>query len=138
MIVIDGTNLILGRLATFAAKKALEGEKIIIVNSEKVIISGRKESIFERYKIKRERGHPYKGPFTPRTPDRLLRRTIRGMVSYKSGRGREAYRKINCYLGIPEKYKNEKIETLEKAHFSRLKTINYLSLEKLSKLLGAK
>ncbi len=138
MILIDGTNLLLGRLATFVAKKALEGEKVVVVNSENVIISGKKESVLKRYVEKRERGNPLKGPYTPRRADRMLRRTIRGMIPYKTNRGINAYRKVMCHLGVPEKYENEKLTTVESANFSKLKTINYIKLGRLSKLLGTK
>lgn len=138
MIVIDGTNLLLGRLSTFAAKKALEGEKVVVLNSEKVVMSGKKEMVFKRYNIKRERGNPLKGPYFPKQPDRILRRTIRGMLPRDSARGREAFKRVMCYLGVPEKYKEEKLQTFDKANFTKLKTVNYITLERLSKLLGAK
>jgi len=35
-MIINADNLIVGRLASFAAKKALMGEEVIIVNSENV------------------------------------------------------------------------------------------------------
>ena len=49
--VIDGKGAILGRLASYAAKEALKGEEIVILNCEEVIISGNKQMIkkgFER------------------------------------------------------------------------------------------
>ncbi len=138
MIIIDGTNLLMGRLATYAAKKALEGEKVVIVNSEKVIISGKKEMVFKKYKEKREKGSALKGPYTPRKPDRMLRRTIRGMIPYKTGKGKEAFERVMCYVEVPEKYRNEKLETLKSADFSKLKTINYITLDRLSNMLGGK
>ena len=42
-MIIDGTNLILGRIATFAAKKALEGEQVVIVNCESIVVTGGKK-----------------------------------------------------------------------------------------------
>ncbi len=38
-MIIDANNMILGRLASFAAKKALLGEKIDVINCEKAVIS---------------------------------------------------------------------------------------------------
>ena len=49
-MILDATNLILGRMATAVAKKALLGEKIDIVNCENAVISGNKYQILERYK----------------------------------------------------------------------------------------
>ena len=104
-MIIDGTDLILGRLASFAAKKALLGEEVIIVNSEKVMITGSKKNVLDNYKRKISMGSVRWGPFFPRTSERILRRTIRCMLPYKKDRGRKAYKKIKCFIGVPEKYK---------------------------------
>ena len=50
MKIIDGTNAILGRLASYTAKELLKGEEIIIVNCEKIIITGNKKNIEENFK----------------------------------------------------------------------------------------
>lgn len=133
-MLINGKDLILGRLSAFVAKKLLLGEKVIIVNSEDVVISGSKQNILERYKQRYSRGDPYKGPFFPRTSDRILRRAIRGMLPFKRTRGKEAFKKIMCYKGIPDAYKNEKLETVEMANALKLKT-NFIKLGELERLL---
>lgn len=133
-MLIDGKNLILGRLSAFVAKKLLLGEKVVVVNSEDVVISGSKRNILETYKRKSSRGDPYKGPFFPRTADRILRRTIRGMLPFKRTRGEEAFKRVMCYKGIPDEYKNEKLETVERANASKLKT-NFIKLGDLEKIL---
>ncbi|MDD2803867.1 MAG: uL13 family ribosomal protein, partial [Methanocorpusculum sp.] len=38
--VIDGENLLLGRLSSIVATRILAGEEIAIINAEKVIVSG--------------------------------------------------------------------------------------------------
>ena len=38
--VIDGDGLLLGRLASMVARRAMSGEEIAIVNAEKAVISG--------------------------------------------------------------------------------------------------
>ena len=81
-MIIDATNLILGRMAAFAAKKALLGEKVDIINCEKAVVSGSKRDVLARYKQKRERT-TIKGPFFPKVADRFVRRTVRGMLPYK-------------------------------------------------------
>ena len=48
--VIDAENAILGRLASYVAKQVLKGEEIVIVNSEKAIITGNKKNIQKNYK----------------------------------------------------------------------------------------
>lgn len=137
-MIIDATNLILGRMASIAAKKALLGEDIKIINCEKAIISGNKKYLLEKYKSKREMGVPLKGPYYPKMPDRIVRRAIRGMLPYKRPRGAVAYKKIMCYIGIPEKFANEKQVTLKEADASKLPTTKYLTIERISKHLGAK
>ena len=82
-MLIDGTNLILGRIATVAAKRALEGETISIVNCEKIIITGSPRRLYEKFKEMQDKGGPYKGPFFPKMPDRIVKRVIRGMLPYK-------------------------------------------------------
>ena len=56
MTVIDAKNLILGRMASTVAKRLLDGEEINIINAEKAIISGRKDTTFDRYKRYIDRG----------------------------------------------------------------------------------
>ena len=51
-MIIDASNLIAGRIATVVAKKALLGETIDIVNSEKAIVTGSKTQVFARFKQK--------------------------------------------------------------------------------------
>lgn len=110
MIIIDGKNATLGRLASYAAKQALNGEEIIILNCEKVIITGRKRNIKSEFLKKREKvGSGQKGPKVSRNPEKIVKRAIRGMLpNHRKGRGKIAYRKIKCYSGIPEKFRNKK------------------------------
>jgi len=133
MKVIDASYLIIGRLASFVAKAALLGEKIIIVNCENAAVSGNKESIISKYKMRRSIGGPKTGPFFPRQPDRIVRRTIRGMLPYKQEKGKKAFKNVMCYIGVPEKYKNEKLISLNKADVSKLPNYKYITLENLCK-----
>ena len=48
-VVVDGTNLIAGRLCSNVAKLLLQGNRVSIINSEEIMISGRKKSIFGEY-----------------------------------------------------------------------------------------
>jgi large subunit ribosomal protein L13 len=123
-IIIDAQNGIVGRIASFAAKKALLGNEIVIVNSEKAEISGNKENILSRHLQKRARPNVK----FPSRPDMILKRAIRGMVNYKSGRGEQAFDKIKCYVGIPAEYEKEKKIKLERSK-------GKIKLEKLSGML---
>jgi len=62
MIVIDATNTILGRLATRAAKLALEGESIRVVNCEKAFIVGRQGDIIKKFSARDRMGSKYPRP----------------------------------------------------------------------------
>ena len=137
-MIIDASNLLLGRLAATAAKKALLGEKIDIVNCEKAVVSGNKEKILQRFKQKKSMGIPLKGPYYPRMPDRMVRRTIRGMLPYKKEKGKNAFERVMCYIGVPEKFKDKKMETIKEADVEKMPNLKYVSIGQISKFLGAK
>jgi len=137
-MIIDGKDQILGRIASTVAKKALEGEEVTIVNCEEMIITGKKENIFEKFTFKREVGHPYHGPFYPRMPDRMVRRTIRSMLPYKQERGRKAFKRIQCFIGIPQEYMGKEITQIKGAGKEKLRTLDFISLKKLAQFLGKK
>ncbi|MDD1673972.1 MAG: 50S ribosomal protein L13, partial [Methanomicrobiales archaeon] len=103
--VINAQNLILGRLASIVAKRALEGEEIAIVNVEKVVISGTRTQVTGTYLKKRQRGSKEGGPFFPRRPDHIMKRTIRGMLPYKRQPGRMAFQRVKAYVGIPREFR---------------------------------
>lgn len=132
---IDAGNLILGRMATIVAKRLLKGETIIILNSEKAVISGKRSSRVKEAKRKLEIGHPRKGPYFPRRPDRYVRRTIRGMLPRKKPKGKESYKRLLVYNGVPLKYKDAKKETIAGAFAERLKC-PYLTVGELTKEIG--
>ena len=133
-IIIDADGATLGRLCTNAAKNLLNGEEIAIVNSEKAIISGKKSMIKKHYKQKREVGTYRKGPFFPRMPDRIVKRSIRGMIPYQTPHGRAAFKRLKCYIGIPKEFEGEKIEKVMEAE---KKPIDFITIRELSRYLGA-
>ena len=135
-MIIDGTNLILGRVATVAAKRALEGEKVVILNCENMIITGSRKDVIEKFKSRQDKGHPMHGPYFPKMPDRIVRRAVRGMLTHKKERGRNAYQRVKCYIGLPDQFKSEKSETIKHADASKLKTLKYLRVGDLSKYYG--
>jgi len=133
--IIDATNLILGRMASIVAKRLLKGEKIIIVNAEKAVISGKRRSKIREAKGFLSVGHPWKGPFHPRRPDRIVRRTIRGMLPYKQPKGKLAYKRLRVHIGVPEELENAEKETLKEAHASKLRC-PYFTVAELAKEIG--
>lgn len=135
-MIINGENLILGRLATKVAKEALLGNNVDIVNCDKIVIVGKKKFIEGKYSRIQKMGTPRKGPFLSRMPDRFVRRVIRGMIPYKKGRGKDAFKRVMCYMGVPDKFKNEKIETFDNINVLNTKNINYISIKRICQLLG--
>jgi large subunit ribosomal protein L13 len=110
MKIIDGKNAILGRLGSYVAREALKGEEIAIVNCEQIVITGKKQNIKEELEKKRGRvGSTEKGPKVSRTSEKIVKRVIRGMLpNYRTGRGRDALKRIKCYVGIPKEFEEGK------------------------------
>jgi large subunit ribosomal protein L13 len=136
-MIIDGNNKIVGRVATFAAKKALLGEKVDIINCEKMLITGKKGFLISDAKRKYDRG-TFKGPLISRMPDRYVRRIIRGMLPYKQDKGSKAYKNVMCHIGIPKGFEGKDKIDIKEADVSKIKNINYMKLGELCKKLGAK
>lgn len=133
-IILDAENAVVGRLASFAAKQALLNNKVTIVNSEKAIIVGKKDVILGKYIQKRQLGKGVqKGPHIPSRSDMILRRMIRGMLPWDRSKGREAYKKIFCYKGVPEKYQGKQKDFMK---IENKKPLNYLKIEDISRALG--
>jgi ribosomal protein L13, archaeal/eukaryotic len=138
MTVIDANGLIMGRLASIVAKRLLAGEKIDIINAEQAVISGNKYTIFADYRHSVERGRPEYGPYFPKRPERILKRTVRGMLPYKRQSGRNAMAHLKVYCGVPYELKKAEAETIEAASITRLGSAKYVKLGEISKNLGAK
>jgi large subunit ribosomal protein L13 len=136
--VINGDGMLLGRLASVVAKRALAGEEIAIVNAEKAIISGSRARVLGNYQHKRSRGSTGWGPFVPRRPDHLMKRTIRGMLPYKRPRGVDAMRRVRRYVGIPAEFAGTEMELLDEAHMDRLNNVQFVTLGAVCTFLGAK
>ena len=124
-IIIDATGAVYGRLSSYAAKQALEGNEIIILNSEKVIITGNKEDILNKHKeLRHKGGHSRKGPKYISIAYRILKRGIRGMLpNHRWGQGKQAFLRIKCYNGIPEEFKDGKKKTFQKPRHNKYLTL---------------
>jgi large subunit ribosomal protein L13 len=135
--IINADGMILGRLASILATRLLAGEEIAVVNAEKAVISGTRARVFSIYRRKRERGSREGGPFFPRRPDHIMKRTIRGMVPYKRERGNDALKRVKVYVGIPKEFQGMEMEILEAASVKRLSTPRFVTLGTVSRFLGA-
>jgi large subunit ribosomal protein L13 len=135
--VINAEGLILGRMSSIIAKRLLNGEEIVVVNAEGAVLSGKKKSKTAEQKTFLEVGYPKAGPFHYRRPDRMLRRTVRGMLPYRQPKGKQAYKRLHVFTGIPEDFKNQKTQTLTEAQSTKL-TCPFFRLGDFAKELGWK
>jgi len=135
MIVIDAKNLILGRFATFAAKQALLGQEVRVINAEKAVISGRRATTLAENKARALRGTPAKGPFIPKMADRFVRRTIRGMLPHRQAKGTEAFKRILCYVGVPDEFKDIEPTPVQQASVEKLPNVKFIAVEEVVKIL---
>ncbi|MBU2052640.1 MAG: 50S ribosomal protein L13 [Nanoarchaeota archaeon] len=128
--IIDGKGAVLGRLASYVAKESLKGEEIVVLNCEHIIITGNKKDVKERFDAKRGRsGSSQKGPKHSILSHMIVKRTIRGMLpDHRKGRGREAFKKIKCYVGIPKEFESSK-----KIIAGKEKTSKFISIKDISK-----
>ena len=122
-------------MASNIAKRLLQGERVIIVNSEKAAISGRKNYIVKDAKKFLEVGHPRKGPYHPRRPDKIVSRTIRGMLPRRKPKGLQAYKRLKVYLGLPMEFANENTQTIIEASVDKLKS-PYITIGELAREIG--
>ena len=106
--VFDADGLVLGRLASTVADMLLKAarsdrdDNVVIINAEKSIVSGSSRSVFQTYHDKYALNHARKGPFYPRMPDMILKRTVRGMLPYqRKSSGRRALRNLRVEIGCP-------------------------------------
>ena len=144
-LLMDAKNKILGRFCSQIAKKALLGEKIVIVNAKEAIISGSKRDIHEKYLSKLNIStatNPRRGPFWPRRPDTFMRNVIKKMLPTKKIRGKDALKRVHVYIGaIPERFQNryQKLIPTE-IPFSDKKRLSYynkyITLENLCSRIG--
>jgi len=133
--LVNADGLILGRMASKVAKRLLNGEKVIIVNAEKAVLSGKKKSKVAEAKEFLEVGAPRRGPFHYRRPDRIMRKTVRGMLPFKQPKGKNAYKKLKVFIGVPEDLKGQQMITLKEAQAAKLKG-PYFTLAELAKEIG--
>ncbi len=136
-IIIDAQDAIVGRVAAYAAKQALLGQTVHIINAEKAVMSGAKRTSINEAKRKNAMGVPRKGPYFSKLPDRYVRRIIRGMLPYKQPRGRAAFERIMCYIGKPKSVEGEAIR-VPGADANKLPNLKYLTIGKICEELGGK
>jgi large subunit ribosomal protein L13 len=136
--IVDASNLILGRMASYVAKKALDGKTMVVINAERAVISGTKERVVARAKLKlktRTLGNLEKSPTHPRKPDGYVRRVIRGMLPWKKTGGKNAFHRVKVYVGTPSEYQDRPAITVADANASKLR-VPYITIAQLSGEIG--
>jgi large subunit ribosomal protein L13 len=134
--IVDASNLILGRMASYVAKGALNGKRMVVINAERAVISGTKERVIARAKLKlktRTLGNLEKSPTHPRKPDGYVRRVIRGMLPWKKTGGKDAFHRVKVYIGTPDEYLDRPVTRVADA--SRLR-VPYITIAQLSGEIG--
>jgi len=132
-VVVDARDCIMGRVASNVAERALDGERVAVVNAEQAVITGTEDDVFSTYRQRAELGSD-RGPYYPKRPDGIFKRAIRGMLPYKQDDGREALDSVRVYVGNPM---DEDGEVLEGTSLDRLSTIRFVTLSEVSEELGA-
>ncbi len=136
MIVYDADGHILGRLCSAVAQKLLAGEEVTIVNAEKAIITGNRDDVLATYKAKKDRGRGKgHGPYYPRRADLMMKRSVRGMIPFKTPTGRDAYKRLKVFVGVPKELASTKAERVESA--TKFATDKYVTLGDISAYLGS-
>jgi len=132
-VIVDARDCILGRVASQVAQQALDGERIAVVNAEDAVITGSEDDVMSTFEKRAELGSD-RGPYYPKRPDMIFKRSIRGMLPYKKDRGREAFENVRVYVGNPY---DEDGEILDGTSLDRLSNIKFLQLGEISENLGA-
>ncbi len=137
-VIVDGTNLLAGRLSSNVAKLLLQGNRVTVVNCEKILISGNRRNIIQNYKDFLSISsilHPEHGPYHPRRPDTIMSRMIRGMLPKKKPSGDAALRRLRTHIGVPSGLGATKKTVFDNAKITRPQS-NYTSMSDLAQEVG--
>jgi|TARA_B100001971_G_C18170467_1_gene526793 large subunit ribosomal protein L13 len=127
-IIIDATKASFGRVCSYAAKQALQGNEVVIINSEKAVITGNKKDIIIKYRtLKQKGGHSQKGPKYVNIAYKILKRGIRGMLpDHRKGQGKQAFLRIKCHNGIPSEFKDKEMKKIQGPRHNKYITLKEL------------
>lgn len=137
-IIVDGSNMIAGRLCSHVAKLLIKGNRVSIVNSENIMLSGDRDAIIEQYRKFLEIAsinHPRFGPFHPRRPDTMISRMVRGMLPKDKPSGKTALKRLRAYLGVPNELRSKKTTQFDDAKIRRPSPY-YTTLGDLGRTVG--
>ena len=133
--VIDATDVVLGRLASQVAQllrgkhKAIyaphldTGDFVVIINADKVALSGNK---LEQKRAYRHSGYPgglrsvSYGDLMAKNPERAVEKAIKGMLP-KNSLGRKMFGKVKVYAGAEHPHQAQKPVPFEITQISQIK-----------------
>ena len=118
--LVNAEGLIVGRMCSKVAKRLLNGKKSSFLTLKKPCSRQKKSKLLEAH-IFLEVGAPERGPFHYRRPDRFLRKVVRGMVPFKQPKGKNAYKRLKVFMGIPLELKDKEMITFTEASSANLK-----------------
>ncbi len=138
-IVVDASGQVLGRLASIVAKLLLLGWRVHVVNAEKMVLSGDPTMVVQAYKrtvlgVRSHYSHKWR-PKRPRSPQRLFKYAVRGMLPKHNRRGREALSRLRVYVGVPKELEGREKVRFPEADASRLGR-SYVELGRVAYELG--
>jgi large subunit ribosomal protein L13 len=138
VLYIDATGHIAGRLCSRVASEILRGKRIVVLNSEKAVLSGKRDTIIAEWKQTLELGskvNPIYGPLHPRRPDNIMWRMVRGMVPKTKPKGTLGLKRLRVYIGVPEKYSGVTLAKFDDAMATRPLPM-YMTILELSHNIG--
>lgn len=138
-IVIDASDHVAGRLSSVVAKMLLQGNRVSIVNCERIMISGSRSNIIGEYRKFLKINsiiNPKHGPVHYRRPDTVITKMIRGMLPFeKKPSGKTAHKRLRAYVGSPKDLKPFRKTRLEGAMIRRPAS-TYTTMGELCRVVG--
>ena len=126
-VLIDAKGLVVGRLASIVAMRLRGkhkasftphvdcGDNVIVINADKVVLTGRKREQKVYYRHTGWKGHVKSRTadqvLTGPHPERVVEEAVRGMLPHNA-LGRKLYRKLKVYKGSEHPHAAQKPEVL--------------------------
>jgi len=139
LVIVDASGQIVGRMASRVAKLLLEGKRVVIVNAEEAVLSGEPKRVIEGYmkmfKVQTYRNPERQGIRRERSPQRIIKSAIKGMLPYRKPRGRQALKRLRVYVGVPDEFRDKEKIRFTDADAGKLQS-KYIKVGDLARLMG--
>ena len=138
-VYFDASGKVSGRLSSLVAKRLLSGDRVIIFNVEKAVITGKRSMIIGEYmkfmKVQSKINPRRHGPFKPKTPQGIFRLMLRGMLPRKKAKGKNALKRLRVYAGVPPGLEGANIEDSPEADYKE-SPHGYMTVAEIARRLG--